>query len=146
MTSASGCESVSLVLPAFNEELNVRRIYDSIRSLASPPEGLENIFVGDGSVDGTAEYVRQLRLQDLAVRLIRFGRNFGHQAALCAVLQAAHGAAVITMDRDLQASARIAAAHAGSVEGWRARGANGPVANRRCRLGSNGFPPRTSLN
>jgi glycosyltransferase involved in cell wall biosynthesis len=102
MTSASGCESVSLVLPAFNEELNVRRIYDSIRSPASPPEGLENIFVGDGSVDGTAECVPQLRLQDLAVRLIRFGRDFGHQSALFAGLQVAHGAAVITMDCDLQ--------------------------------------------
>lgn len=39
MTSASaGCEFISLVLPAFNEELNIRRVYESIRRVfgASP--------------------------------------------------------------------------------------------------------------
>jgi dolichol-phosphate mannosyltransferase len=103
MTSASaGCDFVSLVLPAFNEEPNIRRIYDSIRRAAGPSEKLEIIFVDDGSSDGTAECVRQLRREDSAVRLIRFGRNFGHQAALFAGLQAAGGAAVITMDCDLQ--------------------------------------------
>jgi dolichol-phosphate mannosyltransferase len=103
MTSASaGCDFVSLILPAFNEELNIRRVYDSIRHAVGSSEKLEIIFVDDGSSDGTAQCVRELRLQDGAVRLIRFGRNFGHQAALFAGLQAAGGAAVITLDCDLQ--------------------------------------------
>src|SRR4051794_29647754 len=71
----------------------------------APPvlrEAGKRLFVDDGSLDRTAEYVRQLRLQDFAVLLIRFGRNFCHQAALFAGVQAAHGAAVITMDCDLQ--------------------------------------------
>jgi dolichol-phosphate mannosyltransferase len=103
MTSASaGCDFVSLVLPAFNEELNIRRVYDSIRRAVAASEKLEILFVDDGSSDSTAQCVRELRREDPSVRLIRFGRNFGHQAALFAGLQAASGAAVITMDCDLQ--------------------------------------------
>src|SRR4249919_2192522 len=103
MTSDSaGCDCVSLVLPAFNEELNIRRVYDAVRQALASTEKLEIIFVDDGSTDATAQCVRQLRLEDSSVRLIRFGRNFGHQAALFAGLQAARGAAVITLDCDLQ--------------------------------------------
>ena len=93
---------VSLVLPAYNEEPNIRPIYDSIQRALGAVEHLEIIFVDDGSSDGTAQCVRQLRLEDCSVRLVRFGRNFGHQAALFAGLQAAQGAAVITLDCDLQ--------------------------------------------
>jgi len=93
---------VSVVLPAYNEQGNVRRVYEGIRASFPGPEDLEIIFVDDGSTDGTAQCVRQLRLEDSAVRLVRFGRNFGHQAALFAGLQAARGVAVITMDSDLQ--------------------------------------------
>jgi dolichol-phosphate mannosyltransferase len=46
--------------------------------------------------------VRELRAQSRKVRLVRFGRNFGHQAALLAGLETARGAAVITLDCDLQ--------------------------------------------
>ena len=103
MTSDSaGCEFISLVLPAFNEELNIRRVHESIRRVLGPTANLEIVFVDDGSSDATAQRVRELRLEDPAVRLIRFGRNFGHQAALLAGLQSAAGAAVITLDCDLQ--------------------------------------------
>jgi polyisoprenyl-phosphate glycosyltransferase len=98
----TSAELVSLVLPAYNEELNVRAMYDGIRRVLGGSERLEVIFVDDGSLDGTAECVRRLRREDSAVRLVRFGRNFGHQAALLAGLRAARGAAVITMDCDLQ--------------------------------------------
>ena len=98
----TSAELVSLVLPAYNEELNVRRVYDSIRRVLGTSENLEIIFVDDGSVDNTAQCVRRLRAEDPAVRLVRFGRNFGHQAALSAGLGAARGAAVITLDCDLQ--------------------------------------------
>jgi dolichol-phosphate mannosyltransferase len=92
---------ISVVVPAFNEESNVPRIYEGIRT-AMAGERYELIFVDDGSSDGTAARIRELRAADSSVRLIRFGRNFGHQAALAAGLESARGAAAITLDCDLQ--------------------------------------------
>ncbi len=102
MKKRQTADLVSLVLPAYNEEPNIRRVYDSIQRVVGASENLEIIFVDDGSSDSTAQCVRRLRSEDPAVRLIRFGRNFGHQAALFAGLQAARGVAVITLDCDLQ--------------------------------------------
>jgi dolichol-phosphate mannosyltransferase len=106
---------ISIVAPAYNEELNVRPLYEGIRK-ALPGEVLEIIFVDDGSRDSTAQCVRGLRAADPAVRLIRFGRNFGHQAALFAGLEAARGAAVITLDCDLQHPPELLG---GMVDAWR---------------------------
>jgi polyisoprenyl-phosphate glycosyltransferase len=107
--------AVSIVVPAYNEELNVRRLYEGIRQ-ALPRDVLEIIFVDDGSRDSTAERVRGLRAADPSVRLIRFGRNFGHQAALFAGLEAARGAAVITLDCDLQHPPELLGS---MVDAWR---------------------------
>jgi glycosyltransferase involved in cell wall biosynthesis len=96
-----GKRSISIVIPAHNEERNVLAIFSAIQS--SVPEDIcEIIFVDDGSSDTTAEAVRSLRARESLVRLIRFGRNFGQQSALLAGLEAARGAAVITLDCDLQ--------------------------------------------
>jgi len=94
---------ITIVLPAHNEEANVRTMYEEIRRvLTANQRPVELIFVDDGSTDSTAARVRELASADSLVRLIRFSRNFGQQAALLAGLRAAHGAAVITMDCDLQ--------------------------------------------
>jgi glycosyltransferase involved in cell wall biosynthesis len=77
-------------------------MYESIRSALSEREAVEIIFVDDGSSDATPDAIRRLRHEGAPVRLIRFGRNFGHHAALFAGLENAHGMAVITMDCDLQ--------------------------------------------
>ena len=94
--------SISIVIPAYNEESNVRAIFERIGRCLPARELLEIVFVDDGSSDGTARSVRELRTESRKVRLVRFGRNLGHQAALLAGLEAARGAAVITLDCDLQ--------------------------------------------
>ena len=93
---------ISIVLPAYNEEQNVRVVCAAIQSALCGLGALELIFVDDGSSDNTANTVRSLRDEGAPVRLIRFGRNFGHQAALFAGMEKAQGEAVITMDCDLQ--------------------------------------------
>ena len=93
---------VTVVIPAYNEERNVRAVYDAILAALGAAETLEIIFVDDGSTDGTARAVRHLPVSGPSVRLVRFSRNFGHQAALLAGLQLALGEAVITLDCDLQ--------------------------------------------
>ncbi len=101
-TLPAAASAVSIVIPAYNEECNVRAIFERIQRSLPPEEVLEIIFVDDGSSDGTARRVRELRAESRKVRLVRFGRNFGHQAALLSGLEAARGAAVITLDCDLQ--------------------------------------------
>src|SRR5258708_2713590 len=92
---------LSIVIPAHNEENNIVAIHSEIRaSLSAYPA--EIIFVDDGSRDNTPQRVRSLQSADPFVRLLRLSRNFGHQAALLAGIRAAQGAAVITMDCDLQ--------------------------------------------
>jgi polyisoprenyl-phosphate glycosyltransferase len=101
-TAVEGRGPISVVIPAYNEEKNILAVFDAVRLSLPGPEVCEIIFVDDGSSDGTAEQVRRLRARDSVVRLIRFGRNFGQQSALLAGLEAARGAAVITLDCDLQ--------------------------------------------
>jgi len=105
VTNPAGCTGpslISIVLPAFNEEANIRPVYEALCLVLRGAEACEIIFVDDGSSDGTAAAVRRLRQEGAPVRLLRFGRNFGHQAALFAGLENARGQAVITMDCDLQ--------------------------------------------
>jgi dolichol-phosphate mannosyltransferase len=62
----------------------------------------EVVFVDDGSRDGSAEMLDALNASDARFKVIHFSRNFGHQAALQAGLDAATGDAIVLMDADLQ--------------------------------------------
>lgn len=94
---------ISIVLPAHNEEKNVPVIYQAIKNVLSPMQvDLEIIFIDDGSTDHTVDEIQRLQKVFSDIRLIRFTRNFGHQPALIAGLNAAQGDAVITMDSDMQ--------------------------------------------
>jgi len=94
---------LSVVVPAFNEEANVGPMHQRlVAALAGLVDGLEIVFVDDGSSDTTWSRVRELAAADPRVRGIRFARNFGHQAALTAGVDAAAGRAVVIIDGDLQ--------------------------------------------
>ena len=93
----------SLVIPIFNEEavlpLLIRRIGALLDTLDARAEA---IFVDDGSSDTSVIYLRGMVAQEPRFRLIELSRNFGHQIAITAGLDAAAGDAVIVMDADLQ--------------------------------------------
>lgn len=97
-----GVPRLSVVVPVYNEEDNVAvlhaRLLAALRDLGS----FEIVFVDDGSTDNSADLICQLQRRDPAVRLVRFSRNFGHQAALSAGIDYARGDAVVIMDADLQ--------------------------------------------
>ena len=94
---------LTVVVPAFNEEESIRPLYDRLTAAVDPVvEGLEIVFVDDGSRDGTWEMVAGLAKEDPRVRGVRFARNFGHQAALTAGVDTARGTAVVIIDADLQ--------------------------------------------
>ena len=94
---------LSIVVPVFNEEDNVRPLFEAIiGSLATFERDYEVIFVDDGSVDSTFERARQLAAADHRLKLIRFRRNFGQTPAMAAGIDHARGAVIVTMDGDLQ--------------------------------------------
>ena len=62
----------------------------------------EVVFVDDGSRDGSYERLAALSAADSRIKVVRFSRNFGHQAAIAAGLSWARGEAVAILDADLQ--------------------------------------------
>ena len=93
----------SLVIPIFNEEAVLPLLIRRIKALLDQLDGLaEAIFVDDGSSDTSAIYLREMATIDPRLRLIELSRNFGHQIAITAGMDAAAGDAVIVMDADLQ--------------------------------------------
>jgi glycosyltransferase involved in cell wall biosynthesis len=102
-TLAAREPSVSIVVPACNEQGNIRQLYVQLKDiLATLVDSWELVIVDDGSTDDTWREIRSLHDQDSRVRGIRLSRNFGHQDALIAGMTHARGNAIITMDADLQ--------------------------------------------
>ena len=94
---------LSVVIPAMNEEDNVQDMNDRlIAALESEVDGLEIVWVDDGSTDSTWRKISELAAGDPRVRGLSFSRNFGHQAAVTAGVDAARGRAVAIIDADLQ--------------------------------------------
>lgn len=96
-------KSIDLVIPVYNEagvlEHTYTRIYEVIRQI---PYRFHIFFVDDGSTDGTAESLAALARRDDCISILTLARNFGHQAALTAGLDASRGDFVISMDGDGQ--------------------------------------------
>jgi glycosyltransferase involved in cell wall biosynthesis len=95
--------ALSVIIPLYNEEENVRLMYGSVReaceSLGMPHE---QIYVDDGSFDRTFPILREIQREDSHVRVIRLSRNFGQTAALAAGISYACGDMIVTLDGDLQ--------------------------------------------
>jgi glycosyltransferase involved in cell wall biosynthesis len=95
--------SISLVIPALNEEAAIRELLDELESVMEPlGETWEVVFVDDGSVDGTWSRLAELRRGRGYLTAVRLRRNFGKAAALAAGFRQARGAIIVTMDADLQ--------------------------------------------
>lgn len=95
---------LDIVVPCYNEAANVAELVSRIEVTLQNVENLEYgiLIVDDGSSDSTPSVVKDARLTNPRVGLIRLLRNFGHQAALSAGLEYARGDAVVVMDADLQ--------------------------------------------
>src|SRR5438105_5592570 len=101
---ADETQLLCVVTPCYNEEEVIEKFYEALKPVLKSLPGLNHriIFVDDGSWDRTLEKLNALGARDPAVHVYAFSRNFGHQIALSAGLDAARGDAVILMDSDLQ--------------------------------------------
>lgn len=95
---------LSVVVPVYNEQESLREFYDRTKRVLLDASGLDHeiIFVDDGSGDGSEQVITQFVGQDARVRLLKLSRNFGHQIAITAGVDAARGSAVVVIDADLQ--------------------------------------------
>ncbi|HKR05643.1 MAG TPA: glycosyltransferase family 2 protein, partial [Bacteroidia bacterium] len=94
---------VSVIIPVYNEELNLPKIYDRLKGVMNTMQvSHEFIFINDGSHDKSMQLIKELAANDSSVRYINFSRNFGHQIAVTAGLDKSRGNAVAIIDADLQ--------------------------------------------
>jgi dolichol-phosphate mannosyltransferase len=99
----SDAPDVSVFLPVFNEEPNLRPLHakldDALKSLG---RSAEIVYVDDGSTDGSLKILREIAELDPRVRVVALRRNYGQTAAMAAGIDAARGRVLIPMDADLQ--------------------------------------------
>jgi glycosyltransferase involved in cell wall biosynthesis len=94
---------LSLVIPIYNEQESLPLLIGQIKALldlvAAPAEV---VLVNDGSSDSSIRMLVETASLDRRFKVLSLARNFGHQAAATAGLDAARGDAVVLMDADLQ--------------------------------------------
>jgi dolichol-phosphate mannosyltransferase len=101
-------KKLSIVLPAHNELDNIIPIYNEIAlALSGCNYAYEILFIDDGSTDDTLGQIKNLANTDPKVKFIELSRNFGHQNALKAGMDATNADIVIMMDCDLQHPPRL---------------------------------------
>lgn len=95
--------NLTIVVPLYNEEENVERLYASIiDAVASAGHEFEVIFVDDGSRDRTCEIAAGIAANDPRLRVVEFRTNYGQTSAMAAGIDLARGETIVTMDGDLQ--------------------------------------------
>ena len=100
---AINLKKVSIVVPVYNEEENLREFHKRITEVMSKePYDYSIVFVNDGSSDNSAVILNELATEDNHVEAYLLSRNYGHQMAITCGLDNAEGDAIVTMDGDLQ--------------------------------------------
>ncbi|WP_255988272.1 glycosyltransferase family 2 protein [Chitinolyticbacter albus] len=95
---------LSIVVPCYNEEEVIGETMKRLNAFCAELTDLdvELIFIDDGSRDRTRALLRSFADEDARIRVVGFARNFGHQTAVTAGIDAARGDAVVLIDADLQ--------------------------------------------
>lgn len=111
---------VSVVVPLYNEEGNVRELVERLVAvLRETRESFELVLVDDGSRDETPVLLRRLVGEVPELRVLRFARNYGQEAAVQAGMLASTGRWVLQTDGDLQnPPEEIPKLLAKRAEGW----------------------------
>jgi len=97
-------KTISVVTPCFNEEGNVREVYERVRALmlSLGSYRYEHIFIDNASRDSTFKVLTEIAASDSNVKVIRNARNFGHVRSPMHALFQAQGDAIAVLMSDLQ--------------------------------------------
>lgn len=100
---------ISLVIPSYNESLNVDTFYKILTKqlTADIKHDYEILYVDDGSRDDTLAKVQALAVKDKRVHVLALSRNFGKEIANSAGISHATGDAILTIDADGQFPAEL---------------------------------------
>ncbi|MDD2708690.1 MAG: glycosyltransferase family 2 protein [Verrucomicrobiae bacterium] len=94
---------ISIVIPVYNEERNLRLLWERLGPAAQNLGGAyEIIFIDDGSGDHSLEILKELRQAHPEIRILKLRRNYGQHPATIAGFEHARGKWVLTLDADLQ--------------------------------------------
>ncbi len=127
-----GDVELSVVVPLYNEELNIDYLFERLVTVLSRLNmKYEIICVNDGSKDNTLERLIEYHHQNPEIKVVNLSRNYGKEIALSAGLDYANGNAVVPIDADLQDPPELIAE---LVEKWR-EGYDVVYATRRSREG-----------
>ncbi|MGZ4453376.1 MAG: glycosyltransferase, partial [Nocardioides sp.] len=83
---------IAYVLPVFDEARGLATFHQALVAAAAqrPDLTFEFVYVDDGSRDSSLEQLLAMRESDPRVTVLALARNFGHQVAVTAGLDAAH--------------------------------------------------------
>lgn len=94
---------ISLVIPVYNEAPILPELVSRLTAVCSGlGKSYEIILVDDGSCDASFQVLQELKKRDDALRVLKFTRNFGQQAAVLAGFRLCRGDIVVQLDSDLQ--------------------------------------------
>jgi len=94
---------ISIIVPIYNEENNLRRLFNEFYEVLLPLEiDYEIIGVNDGSKDNSLAILKELALKDKKVKIICFKVNSGQTASICAGIDNSTGDLIIPIDSDLE--------------------------------------------
>ena len=93
---------ISIIIPIFNEGLNINYLYKSVLKNIPVKLDYEIIFVDDCSSDNSLELLNKLKNKNKKIKILSFQKNYGQSTALHCGITNATGKYVITMDGDLQ--------------------------------------------
>lgn len=94
--------SIAVIIPVFNEQGNIKKLYEEIRTALSARSSYEIVFVDDGSTDESFKILKRISSKSKSVKVVKLMTNYGQSSAIAAGIASSNGQIIVTMDSDLQ--------------------------------------------
>lgn len=93
---------VSLIIPVYNEEASLPKLFGAIEDASAKLPEMEAIFVDDGSTDKSFELLKAQAENDNRFKVVKLAINSGQTAAIQAGIDYSSGDILVFLDSDLQ--------------------------------------------